>query len=226
MRPYYQDGAVTIYHGDCREVLPNVAAESIVCDPVWPNRPADLFPGVNALLLLTEALSVAVVSRVVIQIGCDTDPRFLAAVPSRFPFFRVCWLRYACPSYKGRVLNTGDVGYVFGSAPTPHKGAMVLPGEIVATKKDAPGFTRWNDSGQVKRGSLDYSRMKHPTPRKLQHVKWLVKWFGGESVIDPFAGSGTTLLAAKGLGRKAIGIEIEERYCEIAARRLSQEVLL
>jgi len=54
---------------------------------------------------------------------------------------------------------------------------------------------------------------------------YFVKLAGGESLCDPFMGSGTTLLAAKELGRKAIGMEIEEKYCEIAAKRLAQEVL-
>ncbi|HEX5466702.1 MAG TPA: site-specific DNA-methyltransferase [Candidatus Limnocylindrales bacterium] len=69
--------------------------------------------------------------------------------------------------------------------------------------------------------------MPHPAPRHLRHVRWLVGWFSDEAdtVLDPFAGSGTTLVAAKALGRKAIGIEVEERYCELAADRCRQDVL-
>ncbi len=73
-------------------------------------------------------------------------------------------------------------------------------------------------------GSL-VSVIGHPTPKPIELMIVLV----GESrgvVLDPFVGSGTTLRAAKDLGRQAIGIEIEERYCEIAAKRMAQEVLL
>lgn len=65
---------------------------------------------------------------------------------------------------------------------------------------------------------------EHPAPRRLQHLRWLVsKWAEG-TILDPFAGSGTTLLAAKLNGFPAIGIEIEEKYAEIAAKRLAQKV--
>ena len=67
----------------------------------------------------------------------------------------------------------------------------------------------------------------HPCPRKVGHAAFLVQWWSApdETVVDPFMGGGTTLHAAKDLGRRAIGIEIEERYCEIAAKRLAQRVL-
>ncbi len=68
-------------------------------------------------------------------------------------------------------------------------------------------------------------RSEHPCPRPFEQVKYFVNLSGGNSILDPFMGSGTTLRAAKDLGRKAIGIEIEEKYCEIAAKRMAQEVL-
>lgn len=221
--PYYDDGRVTIYHGDCREILPEIEAESIITDPVWPDC-EHIFPGIDAKELLGEALAVANVERVAVQIGCGSDPRFLEVVPSHWPFIRTCWLEYACPSYQGRILNTGDVAYVFGEPPASRKGARVLPGKYIATKAD-PGFTRWNWDA-ARRVKRDHAKeMPHPTPRKLSHVTWLVKWFGGESIIDPFMGSGTTIRAAKDLNRRVIGIEVEERYCEVAVKRLGQEVL-
>lgn len=66
----------------------------------------------------------------------------------------------------------------------------------------------------------------HPCPKPLRWMTWALSLAGDgvQSVLDPFMGSGTTLRAAKDLGRKAIGIEIEERYCEIAAKRMGQEV--
>ena len=112
----------------------------------------------------------------------------------------------------------------------PNKGWFAAQCEYVvgATKgaltqgKDAPGicqngFIRWNTTGTKK---------QHITEKPVQVAAELLKtrddW---QTVLDPFAGSGTTLSAAKDLGRRGIGIEIEERYCEIAARRLEQGVL-
>lgn len=68
----------------------------------------------------------------------------------------------------------------------------------------------------------------HPTGKPIGLFTSFIQDFTemGETVLDPFMGSGTTLRAAKDLGRKAIGIEIEEKYCEIAVKRLAQEVLL
>jgi DNA modification methylase len=71
------------------------------------------------------------------------------------------------------------------------------------------------------------AELRHPTQKPITLMKWCIGFFpDAQIILDPFMGSGTTLRAAKDLGRKAIGIETEEAYCEIAANRLAQGVLL
>ena len=230
-KPYYEEPCITIYCGDCREILPNLSAETIITDPVWPNS---IFPKVlDPEKLLTEALSMALVRRIVVHLGCDSDPRFLRAVPAVFPFIRSCLLEYARPSYKGRLVYGGDIAYAYGAMPPPvhregsTRGAALIPGLCISTRSDAL-FRRSNWNGPKKRFNRDSDNtadLPHPAPRRLQHVRWICKWFSGESVIDPFSGSGTTGLACKSLGIPCTLIEIEERYCELAANRLRQGVL-
>lgn len=223
MTPYYSHAGITIYHGDCREILPELEAEAIITDPVWPNC-EHVFPGVDAPALLHEALSIARVVRAVIHLGCVSDPRFLGCVPQRFKFQRVCYLEFAAVSYLGRILHDANVAYVFGDLPACKPGQKVMPGRVIATRDRTMPARGWGRHRTVDTAE-DVSKLGHPTSRHIQHVRWLCKWFGGSSVIDPFSGSGTTAVACKLLGIPFQGIEIEERYCELAAKRLSQEVL-
>lgn len=207
-KPYYEHGGIRLYLGDSRELLgelPDGAADTILTDPVWPGAGIGLTGSEDAVGLFA---SVAwqfprLARRAVVQLGCDTDPRLLAAVPQEMPFIRLCSMEYAIPNYKGRILNTGDIAYVFGEMPRTADWYKVLPGRAVMVQ---PGQRpTW-----------------HPSPRQLFHVQWLVKWYARGLVLDPFAGSGTTLAAAAMAGLPAIGIEIEEQYCELAARRLEE----
>ena len=93
-----------------------------------------------------------------------------------------------------------------------------------ASKISKDEFDRWFQQIWNITGA---STKHHPAPFPLELATRLVRMFSfvGDTVLDPFCGSGTTLLAAKELGHCAIGVEIEERYCEIAAKRLSQEVM-
>lgn len=232
MQPYYTDKQVTIYCGDCREILPQLEAlESVITDPIWPNtdvrftqvlgEPYQLFAE------MCEALPSAT-QRLVVQLGCDSDPRFLAGIPSSWPFLRVCWLDYARPSYKGRLLYTGDVAYAFGSPPAYIPGRQVMSGMCRSTKSDKlfERHTAGNRHRRMFTGADDVEyELPHPCPRRLQHVQWLVYQFSDQQVCDPFMGSGTTAVAAKNLGRRFIGIEINEQYCALAVNRCRQEVM-
>lgn len=213
MTPWYVHGGVTLFHGDARIVLPRLELNRdntvIITDPVWPNAPAGSFdvddPG--ALFHEVSRHFLRLARRVIVQLGCASDPRFLACMPAELPFVRVCWLRYALPSYSGTVLNSGDVAYVFGDHRAT-EGKTLLPGEVTSSSSKG-------------------KEANHPMPRKLEHLRWLVGNFtrATDTVLDPFAGSGTTLLAAKNAGRSAIGIEKSAAYCLEVTNRLKQEQL-
>jgi site-specific DNA-methyltransferase (adenine-specific) len=224
VKPYYDHAGVTIYHGDAREILPSLSAEAIITDPVWPDC-EHVFPGIDAKRLLSQALELANVRRIVIHLGNVSDPRFLGAVPSSWKFQRVCYLEYAAKGYLGRILRDADVAYVFGDLPAVKPGQKVMPGRVIATGTKENIRRGWGQHRDQHGGIVETVKsLPHPSTRHIQHVRWLVKWFGGENVLDPFMGAGTTALACKKLAVPFIGIEIEERFCELAAKRLSQEV--
>lgn len=213
----FTDGDITVIQADSRHVLPLLAGAAartvIITDPVWPNMPDGMFPVEDALKLFGQVAEYfpRVARRAAIVLGCRSDPRFLSVMPLEMPFFRVCWLRYHLPSYQGSVLNSGDVAYCFGTTEQPHE-KRVMPGEISSD-------SAWN--------THERKGLAHPCPRSLTHMRWLVNNFTqpGDTVIDPFAGSGTTLRAAKDCGRKAIGIEIDAKYIDDIRYRLRQDVL-
>ena len=206
---FHEEPGVTLYCGDARELLPMIEAETVITDPVWPNAHPDLAGSDDPGKLFADTLAVLPegVRRLVVWLGVQSDPRFLTTVPERFPFLRVQYLRRAVPAYNGRCLVSGDVVYAFGEWPALREGARVIPGEMWRVTS-VPGL-----------------RQPHPSARNEQHARWVVKWWGDGIVCDPFTGTGTTLVACRAQGLPAIGIEIEPRYCEIAVKRLRQEVL-
>lgn len=210
-KPYYQDDYCTIYHGDCREILPSLdSVDLVLTDPIWPN--STIWPNVDCYRLFREAAGLWKSERVAVHLGCDVDPLLMEPLRTRYDFFRVCWLSLMRPSYHGRVLYGADVGYLWGPPPA----AKDMHSNLVA------GFSECKDTSNRGKDCCG-----HPCPRKLKHVAFLAYEWSLPSglILDPFMGSGTTLRAAKNLGRKAIGIELEEKYCEMAVKRLAQEVL-
>jgi site-specific DNA-methyltransferase (adenine-specific) len=201
-------GDATVYLGDCRHILTDVRADVLMTDPVWPNAPAGMFPNVHsAETLLYQALNlVPWLQRAVIVMRSDSDPRFLRAVPERLPFFLAQVLQYVMPGYIGRKLGGNEIAYSFGEPAKSEPGRRVIPG---MSPKIQPNGRKANG---------------HPCSRAYEHFDWLMRWHtdAQQTVLDPFMGSGTTGYSAIRSGRKFIGIEIEEKYFDIACRRLEQ----
>lgn len=219
--PYYSDESVTLYHGDCRDVLPGINADSIVTDPPFK---------------LSQAYSTAVDSDNLGAVASivETAPMMLRAVPPggmAVVFYDTRILPFALDAFRRS-------GWAYRRALTLYRrwgNAHKLHGWM-STSDFALVFARpegrevfygpWAHDTYVK-SNPEADSADHSAQKPMGFVGQIVSNVTppGGTVLDPYAGSGTTLRAASHLGRQAIGIEIEERYCEIAAKRLAQGVL-
>jgi 16S rRNA G966 N2-methylase RsmD len=230
MKPYYEHAGITIYHGDCREVLQGLpltfcgdcgvllfdeailaihlaaghqirrTLELVVTDPPYGVAKAEW-----DAYLPTDWMHEAARFADVVAVMPGTSN--LLALPERFSGLEYRW--------------TLCVHLVNGMT----RGKMGFGNWFPCVVYAKPEISLYREQGDAVDIAVGTEPMPdHPSPKPLKAISWIISRFDYPIVIDPFAGSGTTLVAAKNAGKRAIGIEIEEKYCEIAAKRLSQEV--
>ena len=261
--PYYSDDAVTIYHGDCREVLPNLRGVSgVVTSPPYAEQRAALYGGIPegeydqfsvawmsaALPSLLPGASVLINIREHVKNGEMSDYVHRTRMAIRSAGWIECdeliWVKPDGPPLgnPNRLRRSWERILWFSRDRQPTSYPLANGRESSrlgfqggrASEAWVNGMSDGLKSGRSR--SADYcvvsvgdrpSSIEHPAvyPEKL--AAWMFRTItaDGETIVDPFMGSGSTLVAAKYGGRKAIGIELSERYCEIAARRMAQEVL-
>lgn len=209
MTPYYQEDGITIYHGDCREILPSISAvDVVITDPPYSvGRSESEFASTGNVAVSLHLASRLAPTMMAFGTSSARGIEFLRSSIRDLPHNRVlAWHRT----------------YVNSPAAGPWRWDLVL----------IHVFGR-GSFGRQERSSLiqtDGTRALsvatgHPAPVPTRVMKHLYSPFVPGVALDPFMGSGSLLLAAKSFGGRAIGIEIEERYCEIAVNRLAQDVL-
>lgn len=224
MKPYYEESGITIYHGDCREVLPQLNADAMVTDPPYGVS----FSG-KAGHYRNEPSAKRDDTYTLYE---DTPENFQSVIVPTIQA-AICRVKAAAVFMAGRniwLLPQGELGGIYlpngcGRTPWGFQNFMhcVFYGKDPYT---AAGMGS-RPNGRYGLYGNDSNKIDHPCAKPIAAMRWAVARVSlpGQMIIDPFAGSGSTLEAAKYSDRLAIGIEIEERYCEIAAKRLSQGVL-
>ena len=209
-QPYYQDDSVTLYLGDCLEIEEWLRADVLVTDPPYgmafqsswttERRPiandADASTR-DAVLKLWGNKPAAVFGT------------WRVAKPERVRQVLIWDKRGAGP-------GMGDLSTAFG---TSHEEIYLLGKWVKRASRRGSVITTESSPSELT------TRIGHPTPKPVGLMETIISAAPDGIIADPFAGGGSTLVAARNLGRKAIGVEIEERYCEIAARRLDQMCL-
>lgn len=213
MKPYYEEDGITIYHANSWEILGDFQMCWIVTDPPYGmDNDADYSrfsggntrrgPGTKHERIQgddTEFIPGNLLERPCIMWGANHYWQNLPAGGC------LIWIKRNDGAF-GTFLSDAEIAFISG-----RKGIYCFKRVFAGSQK------------AVDAGFDPYIPSAHPNQKPLDLMKWCIGFTEGD-ILDPFMGSGTTLRAAKDLGRKAIGIEIEEKYCEIAAKRLSQKV--
>jgi site-specific DNA-methyltransferase (adenine-specific) len=244
--PYYSEQGVTIYHGDCREILPIFAPSSVdlvLMDPPYGhnNNNGDLAHRREAALGIRATTDAE--ARPIANDGPEANDlvRFAFAEASRLLKPGCCCCCCCCgggpdPQFARWSLWLDEL-LGFKHAVVWDKGGLGMGWhyrrnyELVLIGEKPGAACRWF-GGNAQPNVLRISGIKppadgHPTPKPIALMAVFIRLHSapGDLVLDPFAGAGTTLVAAKRLGRRAVGIELEERFCEMAVRRLAQQEL-
>ena len=210
--PYYDEDGITIYHGDCRDMLTAVAFDVVVSDPPYGIQfvggPKSCGANQYAPMVGDETTEMAewvmsIQCRRVI-FGAHEFPHLIAG-PGRW----FCWDKRLSESADRMIGSPFELAW--DNATGPNIMLRCMHGGVI------------NANGASGRAT-GLPRL-HPTEKAIPMLRALMAHLPAGTILDPFMGSGTTLRAAKDLGRRAIGVEIDERYCEIAAKRLGQGVL-
>lgn len=222
--PYYEDESVTLWHGDCREITAWLAADVLVTDPpygrAWRQghiagagngrRPSDASAAHDGIAndgdtaARDAALAMWGVTRAIVFGD-------LMLPPPRGTRLVLAYRKPSSAGVRGAIAGRRrdlEAIYLMGGWPSGIGGESSLIETRTANVATGPA-----------------ARYGHPHAKPLDVMETLVDLTRGDVIADPFAGSGSTLVAAKRLGRKAIGVELDEQYCEVIARRLDQGVL-
>lgn len=240
MIPYYADDLVTIYHGDGPGTLDWLGAHGgldaavLVTDPPYGTGAYATDRRVFGYVSLQEAVNTF---RSVAVFGWPEELVKLCGEAQRWPCEWIVWWptnaevkgRFAqvpCARDSEHIAVFGDLREARGAPVTGLGRAYAGRGNRAKHHVSAKG-KRWGDVWRDSSPGLAFQRKlrNHPNEKPVSLMVRLLGLVADGLVADPFAGSGSTLVAAKQLGRRAIGIEVEERWCEVAAQRCSQEVL-
>jgi len=210
VKPYYEDGSVTIYHGDCREILPSLdRVDLVLTDP-----PYGIGEKWSKSAMVGKNGSSRLWGKGETWDDAPPDAETIRAVVAAGDY-AILWggNYYGLPASRCWLVWDKIQDFTGASA------------ELAWTNFDA-AVRVFRLSRVEAFGANAESSKKHPTEKPLRLIRWCIqKAPAANTILDPFMGSGTTLRAAKDLGRKAIGIEVSEAYCAMAVERLGQEVL-